>query len=153
MNISCGHWHSALVKSNGQVYLWRLGDHGALGTGNGVDLSSPHSVHAAVFAHARVGNNLIVDPDRALAFALGNHRRAGDCSDYTHAPLETITLMFNALRLLQPLSNAGPGLRILMGFPPTVALPVINTTNAQSEDEDDENDDDEGLHTSEDEGS
>ena len=153
VNISCGHWHSALVKSNGQLYLWGLGDHGALGTGNGEDLSSPHSVPAALFAHARVGNNLIVDTDRASAFALGNHRRTGDGSDYTSAPTETITLMFNALRLKEPLSNVAPGFRILMGFPGTVALPVINANNTQSDDDDDENDDGEELHASEDEGS
>jgi len=40
-----------------------------------------------------------------------------------------------------------------MGFPATVALPVINATNAQRDNEDDENDNDEGLDASEDEGS
>ena len=44
-------------------------------------------------------------------------------------------------------------LRIRMGFPATVALPVINATNAQRDNEDDENDNDEGLDASEDEGS
>jgi alpha-tubulin suppressor-like RCC1 family protein len=43
--ISCGESHAALVASNGKVYSWGSGEHGALGHGNKQNQSTPKLVN------------------------------------------------------------------------------------------------------------
>jgi len=136
VDISCGHFHSALVKRDGQIYLWGNGEHGALGTGDDINITSPHRIPTALFGGARVGNNLTIDANRAIAFSLGNSPRTGAASSYVSLPPETITLMFNALRLSRPPSDAGPGLRVLIGFAPTAANAAVDEVDEESEDGD-----------------
>jgi len=115
--VGCGVMHFALVKQDGSLYTWGNGRYGALGHDDEFGLSTSLIVAKGRLGKARVGQWHRPDPDRALAFAMGNHRRLGHDTHYCHdAPEEVVRMMFGGLQFA-PRPEAGPGLRILMGFP------------------------------------
>jgi len=90
VTISSGVSHSALIKNNGQLYMWGVGMFGALGFGNEDDLYLPHMLYLP----ERVGHNLMIDENRAIRFVLGNHERLGANTVYVSASAEIVMLMY-----------------------------------------------------------
>jgi len=135
VTISCGVYHSALVKSNGQLYTWGEGLFGALGFGNEDFMLLPHRLRLP----ERVGHNLMMDENRAIRFALGNHARVGANTVYLSASAEVVMLMYTALRFKLPAKTA-PGLRILLGFDSET---IEHDEDEEDDDEVSEHDDDE----------
>ena len=41
---AAGHWHTACIDEDGEIYTWGKGKHGRLGHGNETNLSSPKVV-------------------------------------------------------------------------------------------------------------